>query len=69
MTNHGEDTFTMGLTSVYDLNNSEEDTSVMKRMPVDDITDTEDPFVMGRTLLVFAVVEFIIGLGIYRYIS
>lgn len=30
--------------------------------------DMEDPFVMGRTLVVLAVVELIIGLGVYMYI-
>lgn len=67
MINHGDDTFAMGLTSMSTLTNIEEYTSVME--PMDTMTDTEDPFVMGRTWLVLAVLELIVGLGVYSYLS
>jgi hypothetical protein len=69
MINHAEDTFTMRLTSMYTLTDSKEYASAAERVPVDSIADTESPFIMGRTLLVLAVVELIIGLGVYRFIS
>ena len=69
MINHAEDAFTMRFTSMYTLTDSKEYASVAERMPVDSIADTESPFIMGRTLLVLAVVELIIGLGVYRFIS
>jgi|GEM_PF-2345496 hypothetical protein len=69
MINHAEDTFTMRLTSMYTLTDSEEYASKAERAPVDSIADTESPFIMGRTLLVLAVVEMILGLGVYRFIS
>ena len=69
MTNHLEDAFTMRLTSMYTLTDSEEYASMRARMPVETMADTESPFVMGRTLLVLALVELIVGLGVYRFIS
>ena len=69
MINHAEDTFTMRLTSMYTLTDSEEHASVGERAPMDAIADTESPFIMGRSLMVLAVVELIIGLGVYRFIS
>lgn len=69
MINHAEDAFTMRLTSMYTLTDSKEYASVAERVLVDSIADTESPFIMGRTLLVLAVVELIIGLGVYRFIS
>jgi hypothetical protein len=69
MINHVEDTFTMGLTSMSTLIDSKECASMMERIPMDTMPDTENPFVMGRTLLVLAVVELIISLGVYRFIS
>ena len=68
MINHREDTFTMGLTSMSTLTGSEDYTSALEHKPMGTITDTEDPFVMGRTLLVLAVVELIIGLGVYKFL-
>ncbi len=69
MINHGEETLTMGLTPTYTLPQSEKCTSVIEQIPIDEMPDTEDPFKMGRTLLVLAMIELIIGLGIYRYFS
>jgi hypothetical protein len=68
MINHVEDTFAMGLTSMSTLTDSEGYASMRKRIPMDAMPDMENPFVMGRTLLVLAVVELIIGLGVYRFI-
>ena len=69
MINHAEDTFTMRLTSMYTFTDRKECASAAERVPMDSIADTESPFIMGRTLLVLAVVELIIGLGVYRFIS
>ena len=69
MINHAEDTFTMGLTSMYTLTDGEEYSYMMECVPVDTMVDAESPFIMGRSLLVLAVVELIIGLGVYRFIS
>ena len=59
----------MRLTSMYTLTDSGEYASLVERAPVDSLADTESPFVMGRSLMVLAVVELIIGLGVYRFIS
>jgi hypothetical protein len=69
MINHAEDAFTMRFTSMYTLTDSKEYASVAECVPVDSIADTESPFIMGRTFLVLSVVELIIGLGVYRFIS
>ena len=58
MISHVEDAFTIGVSSI----SAPSETS-------DAWTDTEDPFVMGRTLLILAVFELIIGVGVYRFIS
>ncbi len=59
----------MRLTSMYAFTDKKECASVAERVPMDSIADTESPFIMGRTLLVLSVVELIIGLGVYRFIS
>ena len=69
MINHVENAFAMRLTSMSTLTDSEEYASMRTLMPVETMADTESPFVMGRTLLVLAVVELVIGLGVYRFIS
>jgi hypothetical protein len=45
----------------------QEESIVLGRMSRDTMTGLdEDPYVMGRTLLVFIVVELMIGLGVYK---
>jgi hypothetical protein len=45
----------------------QEESLVMGRISMDTMTGLdEDPYVMGRTLLVFIVVELMIGLGVYK---
>jgi len=45
----------------------QEDSFVIGRMSSDTMTGfEEDPYVMGRTLLVFIVIELVIGLGVYK---
>jgi len=47
--------------------NLQTDSFASKSIHIDTNVDDEDPFVMGRSLLVFVVIELIIGFGLYRY--
>ncbi|HMK55856.1 MAG TPA: hypothetical protein VK448_04400 [Dissulfurispiraceae bacterium] len=67
MIKHGEETFTIGLPSVYSLTEIQGTVSQMSYAPSQPSSDAENPFVMGRSLLVLALVETIIGVGIYQY--
>ena len=44
-------------------------TPVRKGLPIVSMSNTEDPFVMVRSLLVLAVIELIVTLGFYIYLS
>jgi hypothetical protein len=72
MGNRGKNTMTLDLTSAYSaytLTGEHDYCADSKRVPADTDAETEDPFVMGRNLFVLAVIELIIGVGLYRFFS
>ena len=72
MANRGKNSLTLDLSSeysAYTLTGEHDYYADCKRVPVDPEAETEDPFVMGRTLLVLVVIELIIGIGLYRFFS
>ncbi|HMK61080.1 MAG TPA: hypothetical protein VK452_08035 [Dissulfurispiraceae bacterium] len=67
MMKHGEETFTLGLPSVYSITEIQGAVPQISYIPSESPSETENPFTMGRSLLVLALIETIIGVGIYKY--
>jgi hypothetical protein len=68
MINLEGNTLDIGFRPRYTIASLETDSFALESTPNGTNVDYEDPFVMGRTLLAFVIIELIIGFGVYMYL-